>query len=263
MFSPYHLVGLSPFPFFVSLVLGSVFFFGVFGMHYYSYGWFFVFFLLLIFVVLLWFGNVEYEASTGNHSLVVSKGLRLGMLLFISSEVLFFFSFFWSYFHNCWSPSVSIGTWPPFECGNYVLDPFAIPLLNTVYLLSSGVSITACHQIIVNKGKRLGLFISWYVTVLYGLLFLDFQLEEYMFTSFSINSSVYGSVFFMLTGFHGFHVILGLVLLFFWFLRFNYVIEFSSDQHVSFEITAWYWHFVDVVWLFLFIVVYWYTSIIP
>nr|YP_010565470.1 cytochrome c oxidase subunit III [Parakontikia atrata]UZA66412.1 cytochrome c oxidase subunit 3 [Parakontikia atrata] len=263
MFTPFHLVGLSPFPFFVSLLLGSVFFFGVFGLHYNSYFLFFLFFIFFIFVLLLWFGNVEYESSVGSHSSVVSKGLRLGMLLFITSEVLFFFSFFWSYFHNCWSPSVSIGTWPPYGCPSFVLDPFAIPLLNTVYLLSSGVSITACHQIIVNNGKRNWLIVSWYVTVLYGLLFLDFQLEEYMFTSFSINSSVYGSVFFMLTGFHGFHVIIGLLLLFYWFLRLNYTVEFSSEQHVSFEITAWYWHFVDVVWLFLFVVVYWYTSIIP
>nr|UKA77685.1 cytochrome c oxidase subunit III [Platydemus manokwari] len=263
MFTPYHLVGISPYPLFVAVVLGAVFFFGVFGLHYYYYSFFFIFLLFFIYILLLWFGNVELEGSSGYHTLVVSKGLRFGMLLFIASEVMFFFGFFWSYFHNCLAPSVVLNTWPPYGCSSYVLDPFSIPLLNTVYLLSSGVSITACHHCVLNSVKYYGMFFSWFITVFYGLLFLDFQLEEYIFTHFSINSSVYGSVFFLLTGFHGFHVIVGLIFLFYWFLRFNFLVEFSSDQHVSFEITAWYWHFVDVVWLFLFVFVYWYASISP
>nr|YP_011013892.1 cytochrome c oxidase subunit 3 [Arthurdendyus triangulatus]WPY71415.1 cytochrome c oxidase subunit 3 [Arthurdendyus triangulatus] len=183
------------------------------------------------------------------------------MVLFILSEVLFFFGFFWSFFHNCWYPASLVNGWPPFGCDIFMMDPFSIPFLNTFYLLSSGVSITFCHHLLLIGTGGYILFFSWFLTVFYGLLFLDCQLEEYIFSNFTLASGVYGSIIFMLTGFHGFHVFLGLLLLFYWFLRFCVVYEFSSSQHVSFEVAAWYWHFVDVVWLFLFVFVYWYNSI--
>lgn len=260
MFSPFHLVGSNPFPFFLSIVIAALFIFGVKGLHYYTYYYFFLFLFVVIYIIILWVRDIEEESALGFHTDKVSSGLRLGMLLFITSEVLFFFSFFWSYFHNCLCPSVVINTWPPYNCLTYVVDPFSIPLLNTVLLLSSGVRITGCHSVIIRGGDLYLLYFFWFITIFYGILFLDFQLEEYIFTSFSINRRVYGRVFFMLTGFHGFHVILGLFFLLYWFSRVFIFVHFSVEQHVSFEITAWYWHFVDVVWLFLFVVVYWYPS---
>nr|CAH2593501.1 cytochrome c oxydase subunit 3 [Physella acuta]CAH2594162.1 cytochrome c oxydase subunit 3 [Physella acuta] len=206
----------------------------------------------------LWWRDVIRESTMqGHHTTFVVKGLKIGVGLFIISEICFFFAFFWAYFHSSLAPSVEIGShWPP--TGIYPLQAFQVPLLNTCVLLLSGVSITWAHHAIEEKqlaSARDGLGI----TCLLGLYFLFLQYGEYQETSFTMSDSVYGSCFFMATGFHGLHVAVGTTFLIVCFFRLiNY--HFSSNHHVGFLAAAWYWHFVDVVWLFLYISIYWWGS---
>lgn len=255
--TPFHLVEVRPWPLFASIRALGLTFGGIYWWHYKSS---YILVLGLIFKLLVaycWFGDVIKENMAGHHKRVVMFGFRFGMILFILSEVLFFFSFFWSYFHNCWGPQLELGySWPPHGFDNIVIDPFSIPLLKTVILLSSGARVTWAHHSLVNQDYDQGL-IGLFVTVFLGAYFLFLQGKEYFLRTFSINSTVYGTVFFMLTGFHGFHVTIGTVLLIVCFFR-HYLVHFSNNQHVGFEASAWYWHFVDVVWLFLYFFIYWY-----
>nr|YP_009744380.1 cytochrome c oxidase subunit III [Oxyopes hupingensis]QIE13334.1 cytochrome c oxidase subunit III [Oxyopes hupingensis] len=257
-FHPFHMVNMSPWP----LMSG----FGAFALVtgliklfvFMESDLFFMSFYLLIFIALLWWRDVIRESTfQGFHSSVVLKGLMLGMILFIVSEVFFFFSFFWAFFHSSLSPTVELGSeWPPL--GVFPFNPFQVPLLNTVILLGSGVSVTWAHQMILKenwKGAKISLMITWML----GIYFLMFQGFEYYMSSFGISDSVFGSTFFMATGFHGFHVMIGSLFLFIiWYRFLKY--HFSKSHHFGFEAAAWYWHFVDVVWLFLFSVVYWWGT---
>lgn len=202
-----------------------------------------------------WWRDVTRESTyQGFHTLWVYNGLRLGIILFIMSEVLFFVSFFWAYFHLSLAPSIDIGQlWPPI--GIKPFNPYDIPLLNTIILVSSGISITWTHHSILNKNfneRNTRLLI----TILLGVYFTCLQAIEYLESPFTISDSVYGSTFFVATGFHGLHVIIGTLFL---IVCLNRLIinHFSSYHHFGFEASAWYWHFVDVVWLFLFISIYW------
>nr|YP_010274410.1 cytochrome c oxidase subunit III [Pochazia guttifera]UJT96854.1 cytochrome c oxidase subunit III [Pochazia guttifera] len=204
---------------------------------------------------MLWWRDVIRESTfQGNHTKMVTKGIKLGMILFITSEVMFFFSFFWSFFHSSLSPNIEIGmNWPPKSIKPF--NPMEVPLLNTIILLSSGVSITWAHQaILINKLNKSNKSIL--ITVLLGIYFTILQKWEYSESSFTIADSIYGSTFFMMTGFHGLHVIIGTIFLAVCFLR-SKNMHFSLTHHTGFEAAAWYWHFVDVVWLFLYISVYW------
>lgn len=254
-FHPFHIVNISPWP----LIAGFGALFMVIGMIkmfvYFDNIILIVSFLFLCVVAILWWRDVIRERTfQGFHSRVVFKGLILGMILFIVREVLFFFSFFWAFFHSRLRPTVELGSqWPPF--GVYSFNAFQVPLLNTVILLTSGVRVTWAHQMILKEDWR-AVKISLMVTWILGLYFLILQGFEYYISSVGIRDSVFGSSFFIATGFHGFHVIVGTVFLFVIWLRFlgNH---FSRSHHFGFEAAAWYWHFVDVVWLFLFSVVYW------
>ena len=184
--------------------------------------------------------------------------MRLGMILFIVSEIMFFFAFFWAFFHSSLSPAFNIGgTWPPVAIT--VIPTFGIPLTNTFLLLSSGATVTWSHHAIIVRAKKQALF-SLILTLVLATLFTTLQVVEYLDSPFTISDSVFGSCFFMTTGFHGFHVFIGTIFLFVSFLRivFNH---FTSTHHFGFEAAAWYWHFVDVVWLFLFVAVYWWGGI--
>lgn len=211
-------------------------------------------FITVVFFILWWVYDVINEATyQGFHTRMVQRGLRYGMVLFITSEVMFFFSFFWAFFHASTSPTVGIGcVWPP--KGIEVLNPWHLPLANTVILLSSGVCTVWAHRALLGGFKNqaaTGLFLA----CLYGLLFSWLQFLEYGLATFSINDSIYGSVFYMATGFHGIHVIIGTIMLSIAYFR---VVKnhFSKTRHLGFEVAAWYWHFVDVVWLFLYIFIY-------
>ena len=201
-----------------------------------------------------WFGDVNAEGSfLGNHTKEVKKGLVLGFLLFVVSEVMAFASVFWAYFHNALSPAVELGgTWPPL--GITPLDPFAIPLLNTFLLLSSGAFITYGHHALIG-GLRKDAIISIFWTIVLAVVFTLFQYFEYSNADFSIADSIYGTVFYASTGLHGFHVIVGTIFIFWSFTRLiKYYI--SKQGHIGLESSILYWHFVDVVWLFLYMTVY-------
>lgn len=201
-----------------------------------------------------WRDIVRERTFQGNHTILVLKGLKFGILLFITSEVFFFLSFFWAFFHSRLCPTLELGLhWPP--SGVVIFDPFKIPLLNTIILLTSGISITwAHHRLLRNNfnqaNKRLIL------TIILGIYFTFLQGLEYLEAEFTISDSAYGSTFYMATGFHGLHVLIGTLFLLICLLR-QYNYHFSNFHHFGFEAAAWYWHFVDVVWLFLFISIYW------
>jgi len=175
------------------------------------------------------------------------------MALFIASEVMFFAAFFWAYFNASLFPVAATGfTWPP--DGIEVFDPFGVPLLNTFILLTSGCTVTWAHHA-VREGNRKGAVQGLALTVLLGAIFTGFQAYEYIHAPFGFTDGIYPSTFFMATGFHGFHVIIGTCFLAVCLVR-AYKGHFKPDHHFGLEAAAWYWHFVDVVWLFLFICVY-------
>jgi cytochrome c oxidase subunit 3 len=210
---------------------------------------------LLILVRIKWWRDVSRERSyQGLHTSIVELGLRWGIILFIVSEVFFFLSFFWAFFHRSLSPRVEIGgVWPPL--GIQPFNPFSVPLLNTIILLSSGVRVTwSHHRIILNEHQKI--IKSLLITVILGLYFTCLQGIEYLEASFRIADSIYGSTFFIATGFHGIHVIIGTIFLLICYLR-ALVGLFNQDHHMGFEAASWYWHFVDVVWLFLYVSIYW------
>lgn len=254
---PFHLVDPSPWPLVTSTAAFSATTGGVLFMHNFSGGLsllsFGLFFLILSMIV--WWRDVVRESSfEGQHTSIVQLGLRFGMILFIVSEIMFFLAFFWAFFWASLSPTTEIGAvWPP--QGINVLNAWEIPFLNTLFLLSSGISVTWAHHAIV-VGNRFQTIFSLSLTVFLAIFFTGLQVFEYLSSDFSISDSVYGSVFFMATGFHGFHVCIGTLFLLVCLGRvFSY--HFTRQHHFGFEAAAWYWHFVDVVWLFLFITVYW------
>nr|QTA50561.1 cytochrome c oxidase subunit III [Sycophila sp. 2 JXW-2020] len=257
LYQPFHLVTSSPWPLLTSFSLyvsmvGLLNWFNSFSYYLFIYGLF-----LTNLTLSQWWRDVIRESTyQGFHTKKVVSGLKISMIMFISSEVLFFFSIFWCYFHMFLSPSVEIGSiWPP---KNIVMfNPYMIPLLNTVILLSSGVSITWCHYSIL-KGLKSESLLSLGLTIFLGFIFSIFQYMEYHESSFSMSDSVYGSIFFMSTGFHGLHVLIGTLFLLNNFIRLN-LNNYSSYHHFGFEAAAWYWHFVDVVWLFLYLLVYYWS----
>jgi cytochrome c oxidase subunit III len=254
---PYHLVPMSIWPLigaFSALAMAGG---GVMWMHDQPYGGY-VFFAGVIGVIITmisWWIDVIREAHGGDHTPIVQLHLRYGMILFIASEVMFFLAWFWAYFNASLFPSPveSVGgVWPP--QGTVVLDPFGFPLLNTLILLCSGTTVTWAHHALIH-GDRDGLIKGLWCTIGLGLLFTSIQAYEYAQAPFPFAGSIYGSTFFMATGFHGFHVIVGTIFLIVCLIR-AYKGHFRPNQHFGFEAAAWYWHFVDVVWLFLFVSIY-------
>jgi cytochrome c oxidase subunit 3 len=212
-----------------------------------------------LYSAMIWWRDVVREGTyEGQHTLVVQRGLKLGMVLFIVSEIMFFVAFFWAYFHSSLAPTIEIGSvWPP--TGLEPFNPWEVPLLNTAILLISGASITWAHHALVS-GKREESLKAIKVTVILAVTFTILQVYEYGQASFSIADGVYGSTFYLATGFHGLHVIIGTLFIAVCAGRLlNY--HFTTTHHVGMEAAIWYWHFVDVVWLFLFVTIYWWGSL--
>jgi cytochrome c oxidase subunit 3 len=252
---PFHLVDLSPWPLLSSIsALGTTTGLVVW-FHDKDYLLLFTRIFLILLIIYQWWRDIGREATyQGLHTYIVETGLRWGMLLFICSEVMFFFSFFWAFFHRRLSPRVELGnTWPPL--GIQAFNPFGVPLINTIILLSSGVSITWSHHALI-EGNLTEANRSILVTIILGLYFTMIQLLEYIEAPFTIRDSAFGSTFFVATGFHGLHVVVGTTFLIVTFIRITKC-SFRSSHHFGFEAAAWYWHFVDVVWLFLFVTIYW------
>nr|ACJ69500.1 cytochrome c oxidase subunit III [Leptopus sp. NKMT019] len=255
---PYHLVDNSPWPLTGSLgamtiTSGMVMWFHQNNMSLFIMGW-----VITILTMIQWWRDITREGTfQGHHTSAVKNNLKWGMVLFIVSEVFFFISFFWGFFHSSLSPTIEIGmTWPP--NGIKTFNPMQIPLLNTMILLCSGLTVTWAHHSLLNKNFTQTTQ-ALTMTVMLGIYFSILQAYEYMESSFCISDSVYGSSFFMATGFHGIHVIIGTTFLMVCLMR-HMMCHFSSDHHLGFEAAAWYWHFVDVVWLFLYISIYWWGS---
>nr|YP_009643511.1 cytochrome c oxidase subunit III [Antilochus russus]APO08954.1 cytochrome c oxidase subunit III [Antilochus russus] len=255
---PYHLVDYSPWPLTgsigaMTMTSGMILWFHMNEFYLFQIGM-----LINLMTMYQWWRDIVREGTfQGKHTIKVVTGLKLGMILFIISEVFFFISFFWGFFHSSLAPTIELGmTWPP--QGIKTFNPTEIPLLNTMILLTSGISVTWAHHSLMNSlHKQATLALS--ITVTLGVLFTLLQGYEYLEANFCISDSVYGATFFMATGFHGLHVIIGTTFLVICLIR-QMTYHFSSNHHFGFEAAAWYWHFVDVVWLFLYISIYWWGS---
>nr|YP_009443218.1 cytochrome c oxidase subunit III [Parapolybia crocea]ATP85018.1 cytochrome c oxidase subunit III [Parapolybia crocea] len=254
---PYHMVTISPWPLLLSInimytFIGIIKWFYMFKMN--------LFYLALINMLLImyqWWRDVVREGTfQGMHTSNMVKNMKTGMILFIVSEIFFFISLFWTYFHMSLSPSIEIGMlWPPKNI--VMLNPYNIPLLNSIILISSGLTITWSHHLLLNN-KNLMSMLTLMQTINLGVMFTLCQIYEYFETSFTIADSVFGSIFFLTTGFHGLHVIIGTIFLMICFMR-MYLNHFSKNHHFGYEAAIWYWHFVDIVWLFVYTWIYWWS----
>jgi cytochrome c oxidase subunit III len=265
----YHLVDPSPWPLIGSvsaftMAVGAVMYLKTLTIGGLALGPY-IFFLGVagvLYTMLSWWTDVAREATyQGFHTRVVQLSHRYGMLLFIASEVMFFVAWFWAYFDAALYPNdphqyaradLFGGVWPP--KGIETFDPWHLPLLNTLILLTSGTTVTWAHHALLHNDRQ-GLKIGLWLTVLLGVIFTCVQAYEYSHAAFSFHGHIYGATFFMATGFHGFHVIVGTIFLAVCLYR-VYQGHFTPRQHLGFEFAAWYWHFVDVVWLFLFSAIY-------
>nr|ATN41228.1 cytochrome c oxidase subunit 3 [Diptera sp. 53 LC-2017] len=254
----YHLVNFSPWPLMSAmsvmiLLIGAIKMFNqkylilnLLGM------------MITLIIMFQWWRDIIRESTfQGLHSYNVFFSMKLGMILFIVSEILFFISLFWSFFHLSLIQYIETGMiWPPTKIISF--NPFLIPMLNTIILLSSGISITWSHHSLINNNFN-QFMKSIMITVLLGIYFSILQMYEYKEAEFNISDSSYGSIFFLATGFHGIHVIIGTNFIMICLIR-NLKIHFNKNHHFGFEAAAWYWHFVDIVWLFLYISIYWWSN---
>lgn len=257
----FHILPVSPWPIFVGFGL----FFLVSSITFYMHGIWLTDYLVILSIIIIynsffgWGEDIIKEATfNGDHTIAVQTGLTLGFLLFILSEIMLFFGFFWAFFHTTLSPAILLGSvYPP--VGLIIIPPLLFPLYNTFLLLLSGITVTWLHKAIL-LGSYKESIDSFFFTIILGVFFFFLQMVEYYESPFDFNSSVYGCIFFMLTGLHGFHVIAGLI-----YLSFSYIRlindHFTTKHHNSLVFAIWYWHFVDIVWLFLFLTVYLYTSL--
>ncbi|WP_337266300.1 cytochrome c oxidase subunit 3 [Oryzifoliimicrobium ureilyticus] len=270
----YHIIAPSPWPLMASIGALVMTFGGVGYMRYLNGGslhlfgiewatpWiFYIGLAVILYVMYAWWADTIKEAHEGAHTPVVALHLRYGMIMFIASEVMFFVAWFWAYFDASLFPHETIqasrfaytgGQWPP--KGIEVLDPWHLPIYNTVILLLSGTTVTWAHHALLHNDRK-GLIQGLVLTIMLGVLFSCVQAYEYAHAPFAFRNSIYGATFFMATGFHGFHVLVGTIFLLVCLIR-ALNGAFTPKQHFGFEAAAWYWHFVDVVWLFLFFSIY-------
>ncbi|WP_068080931.1 cytochrome c oxidase subunit 3 [Polycladidibacter stylochi] len=281
----YHIIDPSPWPFLASigtfiLALGAIalmryqageeliFYFltdaqgeRIPALNLTGWGLFVIGFLVVLYTMFAWWRDTIKESIEGHHTPVVSLHLRYGMILFIASEVMFFVAWFWAYFDASLFVNeaaqfdrvdVTGGVWPP--KGIETFDPWHLPLINTLILLLSGTTVTWAHHALIHNDRD-GLKLGLASTVVLGVLFSILQGYEYAHAAFGMSDNIYGATFYMATGFHGFHVIVGTIFLAVCLLRAS-AGQFTPQKHFGFEAAAWYWHFVDVVWLFLFAAIY-------
>jgi len=275
----YHLVDPSPWPFTgavgaLIMAIGGIAWmqalkgndFALLGVNLAGPWVFFIGLAVVLYTMFAWWSDTIKEAHEGYHTRVVSLHLRYGMIMFIASEVMFFVAWFWAFFDASLYPDEAAqvaraeftgGQWPPH--GIEVLDPWHLPLYNTIILLLSGTTVTWAHHALLHNDRK-GLIWGLTLTVALGVLFSFVQAYEYIHAPFEFSNSIYGATFFMSTGFHGFHVLVGTIFLLVCLLR-AMAGQFTPKQHFGFEAAAWYWHFVDVVWLFLFACIYVWASV--
>ena len=271
----YHLVNPSPWPLIGSIAVltlavgGVTYMSGLFGIEEGQLWTLAPGFAMVIWTMAGWWREVIKEGRTGDHTPVVEIGLKYGMVLFIVSEIMFFAAWFWSFFELAifyparvgetfdstspiWEGLNAFAQWPP--TGVTTFDPFHLPLINTLILLLSGTTVTAAHHALQHDKMDNAKFML-ILTIILGVVFTSLQAYEYSLAQFTFDGTLYGSAFFMATGFHGAHVVIGTIFLFVCLMR-MYANNMTAKKHLGFEFAAWYWHFVDVVWLFLFAFVY-------
>ncbi|MCW5721827.1 MAG: cytochrome c oxidase subunit 3 [Devosia sp.] len=258
----YHMVEPSPWPFVMSAAVLIMMIGIVFWMHHWTPWVFAIGFAGVLYTMYAWWSDVVREANNGvDHTPVVQMHHRYGMILFIGSEVMLFAAFFWAYFDGFFRlddieqyarVAATGGHWPP--TGVEVFDPFHLPLFNTLILLTSGTTVTWAHHALLENDRQ-GLRWGLALTVGLGVLFSFVQALEYSHAGFSFTGNMYGATFVMATGLHGFHVLVGTIFLAVCLIRAERG-DFTPERHLGFEFAAWYWHFVDVVWLFLFASIY-------
>jgi len=257
----YHIIDPSPWPFVGSMAAFVLAVGGILWMRDVTPWVFFIGLAGVLYTMYAWWSDVVKESVTGSHTPVVQMHHRYGMILFIASEVMLFVAFFWAYFDQFFRVddieqftrvAVTGGAWPP--TGIELFDPFHLPLFNTIILLTSGTTVTWAHHALL-EGDRKGVKYGLWLTVALGILFSIVQVIEYSRAGFSFSGNIYGATFFMATGLHGFHVAVGTVFLAVCLMR-AYTGTLTQKHHLGFEFAAWYWHFVDVVWLFLFASIY-------
>ena len=255
----YHILPTSVWPFLTGVTVFVMLFGAVLWMDSSSNPYLFLMgFVGVLYCMYAWWADVIVESHQGDHTPVVVIGLRYGFIMFIMSEVMFFAAWFWSFFKHAMypmgpqSPAID-GVWPP--VGIETFDPWHLPLINTLILLCSGAACTWAHHALVHENNREDVKSGLILSVVLGVIFTFFQGYEYSHAAFGLAGNIYGANFFMATGFHGFHVVVGTIFLFICYLRVRRG-HFTVERHVGFEAAAWYWHFVDVVWLFLFAAVY-------
>lgn len=257
----YHLVNPSPWPALGGLSAFILAIGGIMWMRDVTPWVFFIGLAGVLYTMYAWWADVIHEANTGDHTPVVQLHHRYGMILFIVSEIMFFVAWFWAYFDAFFRIAdpeqpgrilATGGVWPP--VGIEVFDPWHLPIFNTLILLTSGTTVTWAHHALLNNDRQ-GLKWGLLITIMLGALFTCVQALEYASAGFSFSGNIYGATFFMATGFHGAHVLIGTIFLIVCLAR-TMAGQFDTKNHLGFEFAAWYWHFVDVVWLFLFICVY-------
>jgi cytochrome c oxidase subunit III len=261
----YHLVNPSPWPFVGAMAAFVLAVGAIMWMHGKTSAVMAIGFALVLYTMFMWWRDIVKESHAGDHTPVVQLHLRYGMLMFIASEVMFFVAWFWAFFDASLFSGEAIqsarvaatgGVWPPKE--TEIFDPWHLPLLNTIILLTSGTTVTWAHHALLHNDRK-GLIQGLLLTIALGAVFTVVQAYEYAHAAFAFSrdngGNIYGSTFFMATGFHGFHVLIGTIFLIVCLFR-ALKGHFTPEKHFGFEAAAWYWHFVDVVWLFLFAAIY-------
>ena len=245
--NPIHQVDQSPWPLQASLTLVCIILSDKIEIN----------IITLIQIIYQWFRDIHREGLSGYHTKYVQKGQTLGFILFLISEIMLFLSFFWAYFHSSLAPTIELGIlWPPL--GINQVNPWGIPQLGSIIQLSSGFIITQSHHnILLGKKENGRLYLL--ITILLGFLFLFFQFTEYSYGEFTLADSIFGSVFYLTTGLHALHVIIGTLFLIIQLLRLSSD-NITLEHHLGYEFSIFYWHLVDIVWLFVFLSYYWWGS---
>nr|APP87489.1 cytochrome c oxidase subunit III [Periphyllus acerihabitans] len=258
MNQPYFILNLSPWPILMALNMFNLMISNIMILNF-KFNQFFIINLILTTMILIsWWRDIIRESTfQGNHNFYIMNLIKFSMILFIVSEMFLFISFFWNFLHNSLAPSIELGlNWPPKNIKFF--NPLLIPLLNTIILLTSSFTVTLTHMFLLNNNKtKTILFMK--LTIILSFYFLFLQMIEYKQAMFTFSDSIFGSSFYMATGFHGLHVMIGTMFLIINLLR-MLKMHFSFIHHISFELAAWYWHFVDIIWLFLYMTFYWWNN---
>lgn len=255
---PYFLLNLRPWPILISFNSFNIIISNIIIINFKINLFTIINLIIILLIATLWWRDVIRERTfQGNHNFYIINLIKLSIILFIISEIFLFVSFFWNFLHNSLAPSIELGlNWPPKNIQFF--NPLLIPILNTIILLTSRFTITLSHFYLINNNKTKTL-IFLNLTIILSIYFLFLQVIEYNEATFTFSDSIFGSSFYMATGFHGLHVIIGTL-----FLSINLVriikLHFSFIHHISFELAAWYWHFIDIIWLFLYITFYWWNN---